>query len=249
MIRKFMLVALGALLSLLGAQANQGQTGEERSRIRTELAAEYYRRGQYPIAIDEAKKALAADPKNVGAHLMIALSFAELRDDGMAVNSFQQALGIAPADPDVNHNYGWFLCSRSDYAAGLKRLEQVFPQTTYPRIDNTYVVAADCASKAGDPNAAIAYLRMALQYRPANVAARFRLATQLLQAGQIQEARNAYLGLTRLVEPAPADLLWLGVRIERKAGNRAEEKKLSSQLLAQFPDSKEAGQLKAANYD
>lgn len=224
-------------------------TNEDRARIRTELAAEYYRRGQYPIAIEEAKKALAASPNTPGAYLMIALSYAELHDDAMARSNFASALSLAPADPDINHNFGRYLCGRGDYAGGLAKLQLVFGNTIYSGIDNSYSVAGDCATKAGDYDQAVAYLRLALQYRPANALARFRLANLYLQRGQLAEARDAYNGLNRLIKTPTPDLLWLGIRLERKTGDRAAEKKLSEQLQSQFPESKETSKLKAGQYE
>ncbi|MBE9609598.1 type IV pilus biogenesis/stability protein PilW [Chitinilyticum piscinae] len=224
-------------------------TDADRARIRTELAAEYYNRNQYPIAIEEAKKALQSKADYAPAYLVMALAFAELLDDGMARSNFQQGLNIEPGNLDLNHNYGRYLCSKGEYAAGLARLQQVFGVTSYAGIDNSYTVAGDCLDKAGDTKQALAYYRMALQYRPGNALARYRLASVYLREGQLAEARDAYNGLTRVVSRPAPDVIWLGVRLERKAGNRAAEKKLADQLLAQFPDSREAGYLKAGQYE
>lgn len=249
------LLAMMVGLALLAGQAVAAgsdaptYTSEDRARIRTELAAEYYRRAQYPIAIEEAKKALAASPNATTAYLIIALSYAELSDDAMARGSFQQALNLAPADPDVNHNFGQYLCSRGDYEGGLARLQQVFSNTVYAAIDSSYIVAGDCATKAGDTERAIGYLRLALQYRPGNALARLRLANIYLRQGQLPEARDAYNALNRLIKTPTSDMLWLGVRLERKAGNRAAEKKLSDQLLSLYPESREAGYLKAGQFE
>ena len=53
--------------------------------------------------------------------------------------------------------------------------------------------------------------------------------------------------VVRLTEPGP-EMLWLFLRIERRLGNRADERSLATQLRRKFPDSAEYQQLLKGSY-
>ncbi|MDA1118121.1 MAG: hypothetical protein O2979_08940 [Proteobacteria bacterium] len=111
-----------ALLAGCAAQAPEGpvtNTGvivgepsapRNRARIHTELATLYYANGSMSVALEELRIAVAADPTYATAHGIFGLVYMELRENDLARQNFQRALGYAPDDPDINHNYGWFLC-------------------------------------------------------------------------------------------------------------------------------------------
>ena len=56
--------------------------------------------------------------------------------------------------------------------------------------------------------------------------------------GAIETARHYLAEVHDLAEPTP-DSLWLGVRLERKAGNRDNEQAYAAQLRSRFPTSRE----------
>ena len=79
-----------------------------RARVRLELATAYYARGQLPIALDEVKLALSADPKLVPALNLRGLIYAGLADHSLAEESFKRALQMDPRDADTLQNYGGY---------------------------------------------------------------------------------------------------------------------------------------------
>jgi type IV pilus assembly protein PilF len=62
------------------------------------------------------------------------------------------------------------------------------------------------------------------------------------------EAKN-YLGRLTQAAPANAETLWLGVRVERRLGDRNSEASYALQLRNRFPDSREARALLAGQYE
>ena len=54
---------------------------------------------------------------------------------------------------------------------------------------------------------------------------------------------KGYLNRLTQVSVANAEILWLGVRVERKLGDRNSEASYAMQLKNKFPDSKEARSL------
>jgi type IV pilus assembly protein PilF len=61
-------------------------------------------------------------------------------------------------------------------------------------------------------------------------------------------ARNYLNRVTQLVQ-ASAEVLWLGLRVERQLGDRNAEASYALQLRNRFPDSAEARLLAAGKYD
>ena len=62
------------------------------------------------------------------------------------------------------------------------------------------------------------------------------------------EAKN-YLNRLTKVAPVNAEVLWLGVRVERRMGDRNSEASYASQLRNKFPNSREARALSAGRYE
>ena len=60
-----------------------GEVGDPRNRARvhTELAALYYGRGNMPVALEELRIAVDADPGYATAHAMFALVHMELKEN------------------------------------------------------------------------------------------------------------------------------------------------------------------------
>lgn len=222
---------------------------QERASIRTQLAAEYFTRRQFGVALEEAKKALLIEPKYAPAHNMLALINAELREDDTAREHFLQALSLAPTSSDIHHNYGVFLCDRGERQTGIAEFMLALKNPLYLLQDKTLVSAGLCAEKSEQPDAARGYYERALRFNPDNAQAKLQLSGALLAKGLLPEARRYLLELTKQKSAMSAEVLWLGVRIERKLGNRGGELHFSEQLRRQYPDSLEASRLLAGQYD
>ena len=102
-----------------------------RARIRLELAASYYERGQLTVALDEIKRALAIEPNYADAFNLRGLVFMRMDDYGLAEESFRRAMALRPSDPDVAHNYGWLLCQQKKFAEADQHFERALAQRNY----------------------------------------------------------------------------------------------------------------------
>lgn len=245
---KRMLQLLFSALVLVTAMAQAEIPASERANIRTQLAAEYFKRRQFGVAMEEAKKALAVNPQHAPAYSMLALINMELREDDAARRYFQQALALAPADSDIHHNYGYFLCEHGETRAGVAEYLAALKNPLYPTPDKTLVAAGMCAEKAGQAEEAQGYFERALRYRPENAQAKLLLASNLLTKGNLPESRRYLMELVRALKPVPAEVLWLGVRVERKLGNKDGELRFADQLRRLYPESLEASRLLAGQY-
>jgi type IV pilus assembly protein PilF len=71
----------------------------------------------------------------------------ELKDDAAADASFQRGLKLAPQDPDLNHNYGWFLCQTGREQQSVQWFMNAIKNPLYPTPSKSYAAAGRCLQK------------------------------------------------------------------------------------------------------
>lgn len=256
--------AIAALLLVLAAgcavqppqpevRPERDTTGAEsdertRARIHTELAAGYYEFGNMSVALEEVNIALRSDPNYSPAYNVAGLVYSSLKEDRLAEQNFQQALRINPLDSDANNNYGWFLCQRKREAEALKYFADALRNPLYQNPDRTYVNAGICARQQGDLPAAEQYFQSALKMRPSQPQALYNLAELAYARGDFPLAKQHLDRLLKVTQPN-AQVLWLGLRVERKLGDRSSEESYAYRLRTNFPQSREAQALLAGEYE
>ena len=220
----------------------------QRARTFTDLAAAYYERAQYKIALDELRKAITADSSFGPAYNVYGLVYMDLAEDRLAEENFRRAIELNPKDSNARTNFGWFLCTRGQYDAGLAQFTEALGNPLYAQPERAMTNAGLCAEKKGDLLLAESNLVKALKLQPDNPDTLLKMANLNFRQGRLMDARRL---LDRHDELAPqtAESLWLGVRLERKLGDRAQEAAYGLQLRKHFPDSKEARLLLAGNYE
>ena len=221
---------------------------QSRARAFTDLAAAYFQRAQYKIALDELRKAIQADPRYGPAYNIYGLVYMELAEDKLAEEYFRRALELDRKDSEAHNNYGWFLCTRGRYDEGLAQFGAALQNPLYTAPEQAMANAGMCAEKKGDLALAEAHLTRALKLQPDNAQALIKLAALNFRKGKYTETQRL---LTRHSEitPATAESLWLSLRLERKLGDRAQEAAYGLQLRKRFPDSEEARLLRAGQYE
>jgi type IV pilus assembly protein PilF len=219
-----------------------------RARIHTELAASYFGIGNVAVALEEVQEALKADRNYGPAYNVAGLVYAQLKEDRLAEDSFQRALSINPSDSDARHNYGMFLCQRKQEKEAIRQFMLAVRNPLYPAPERSYVNAGVCARRSGDLAGAEEFFLLALKARPDQAQALFQIADLAYGRGDYGRAKS-YLGSLAKVAPANAETLWLGVRVERRLGDRNSEASYALQLRNRFPDSREARALTAGQYE
>lgn len=206
-----------------------------RAEIHTSLASQYYQRGNFVVALEETRLALKEDANYFAALNVRALVFMELREDAQARQAFEQALALAPRDPDVMNNFGWFLCLRGDSARAMEFFNRVQTDTMYTTPEKAFLNAGLCARMAGRNAEAEDYLRRAVVFRPDLAGALYSLAEILFEKGAYKESENYLVRYMRLGEPTLSALV-LGVKLARAQGEKAAEDSMLQQLRRRFPD-------------
>jgi len=227
-----------------------GDVGEPRNRARlhTELASVYYERGTMGVALEELRKATAADDSYATAHGLFALVYMQLGETPFARDSFERALRLSPNDPDINHNYGWFLCQNGREQEGIRHFLTAVKNPLYQSPWRSYSAAGVCSLRRNNAKEAEDFFQRALKLDPDEPAALLKLADIRYRQGSAEEARKLLARHNKLVSPS-AESLWLGLRIERRLGERVAEQSYANQLRRRFPASPEYQSLQRGQYD
>lgn len=222
------------------------------ARLHTELGASYFQRGQYAVALQELRIALAADSNYAPAYSMLGLVHAELREDKEAEGHFRRSIELSPQYSEAHNNFALFLCQSGRRDESLKHSEQALANSLYATPEKALANAGNCALEKGDIAQAEIYFTRALK-RSAN------LATALLGMAELHFRQGRWLAarsLLRQYSAQFADLaslgpqaLWLGVRVERKLGDREAEASYGSFLRRSHPESNQAQWLLTGQYD
>ena len=219
-----------------------------RARIHTELAAAYYSRGSMAVALEELRTAVAADPEYASAYSMFGLVYMDLRETKLARENFEHALQLAPNDPDINHNYGWFLCQTGQEEKSIRYFMRAVGNPLYPRPWRSYTAAGVCSMRIDKLKDAEQFFRRALRLQPSDPMALLQMGQISYREGKIADARSYVSRFNDLISPT-AESLWLAFRIEHKLGNRLAAAKLASQLRHRYPGSKESQALQRGEYE
>ena len=226
----------GAKPATLGQPATSEQ--QQRAKNHIELGSLYYLEGRSAIALEEARLALASDPDYAPAFNLLAMTHMLLNEPRLAEENFQKAMRLAPGDPEISNNYGWFLCQNGREQQSIAHFMAAAKNPLYTAPTKAYTNAGICAQKMKDDKAAEDYLLTALRLVPANTLALFSLAEMQYRQARYVAAKQWVADIERMIEPN-AEVLWLALSIERKLGSREAETRYANQLRRRFPGSPE----------
>lgn len=213
-----------------------------RARIRLELASGYYQQRNFPVALDELRQALTIDPDFADAYGMLGLVYMELQENSLAEQSFRKALALTPQDPELNNNFGWFLCRSGRHTDSVPYFERAATDPLYRTPARPLYNAGICMRQAGDDDKALAYLHRAFQVDPSNAVTLYNLADIYLARKDGERALFYSQRLLKGYQPT-AQVLWQAVRVARMRGDSVEFESVASQLRRGFPGSPEASLL------
>lgn len=251
--------ALWLLLALAGCAAQPPEMGgspetrvasgsDLRAQVHTDLAASYYLREQYAVALHELTEALKVSPDHAPAYNMLGLVHGALREDARAEESFRRAIALSPQYSEAHNNFGMFLCQRKRLKEARERFETALANPLYASPEKALSNAGACALAQGDLDAAEMYFKRATLRAPNHAHAQLGLAEVSYRQGRWLAARALLRQLTEQAEVGP-QALWLGVRVERRLGDREAEANYGAQLRRRFPVSMQTQWLVTGQYD
>jgi type IV pilus assembly protein PilF len=219
------------------------ESAEQRpAEIYVQLSVAYLQEGNYETALAKAQKAFELDPNYPPAHNALGLICNQMGNNGKAEEHFKRAITLDPNEGGALNNYGQLLCqlNRPEEAAAMFDRSIASPDYGTPEI--AHANAGVCALQNKDTAKAESHFRAALEREPNLPTALIEMADLSYQKGDPLVARNFLQHYLDTSGPSSRSL-WLGVRIERKLGNREAASKYAQTLSSGYPRSPEARQL------
>ncbi|CAN5406420.1 type IV pilus biogenesis/stability protein PilW [soil metagenome] len=230
-------------------QTSSDQTdNQKRARIRMQLAIGYFEQRQFPVALDEIKLALQADPNFVDAYSVRALVYMEMGETRLADENFKQAMKLAPNSPDIANNYGWYLCQNGRESESLAYFDSALKNKSYQSPAKALHNAGVCTMKLKDVAGAEAFFLDAFKLDPSSLPTAVNLA-QIYYQRQDYQRSQFYVGRAVKGDLLTPEVLWLAIKVEHKLGNKPVENSLGTQLRRRHPTSRESAAYQRGAFD
>jgi type IV pilus assembly protein PilF len=231
--------------------ASDQTSSQKRAEIRMQLASGYFQQGQYEVALDEVKKAIAADPENPDGYGLRAVIYMRMNETALANDNFLHALKLAPTNPELNNNYGSYLCHNGRAQDGFKYFDVALANRQYKYPASAMINAGDCAVQIKDFALAEKYLVPALQMAPDLPELNLNLARLYYER---RDFERASFFITRLAKVAKsdsltADVLWMAIKVQHKVGDQGAEQGFVTQLRRHHANSPEYAAYQRGAFD
>jgi type IV pilus assembly protein PilF len=204
-----------------------------------QLAYEYLKLGQLATARERIELALAEDPSNPQVQVAAGIVYERVNEMKKAESAYQTAIRLGKNDPNIQNVYAGFLCRTGKNIAGEKLFAEVMRNPLYMTPEVALVNAGVCARSAGNVLDADRYFNQALAIRPNMPAALLELGTDAFERGDAAEARDIVQRYLAVNAPTP-EILWLGLRAQRKLGDTVAAAVYARRIQTEFPNSEQA---------
>ena len=226
------------ILIFLVACSSTNEKSEDASRKAAEtnaaLGRNYMDRGQYEIALEKLKRAVANDKTYAPAHTLLGVLYETIGETEEAGKEYKLAVHYDPKDGDVNNNYGAFLCARGKPAEAEKYFLTAVKDPFYSTPAIAFANAGSCALQRGDLDSAETFLRQSLEYDS-------KLGSALLPMAEVSYLQGAFLRARAFLQRYEAlgetdeKSLMLGYQIELKLGGEESANKYKQELQQRYP--------------
>lgn len=212
------------------------------------LGTEYYRQSNFPAARDRLEKAISLDPQLSEAHSVLALTYQQLGNTPKAFEHYKRAVRLAPDNSGVRNSYAVFLCQERKFDEAAEQFDSAVAAGKYQHPEVILTNAGVCFAQKPDPEKSEQYFRRALSFNAYYGEALLQLTSQMYNNGSSIQAR-AFFERLLSSNKATAEILYLGVQIEKSLNSDKTSADLAARLLREFPKSAEAGRIMDAGYD
>jgi type IV pilus assembly protein PilF len=155
---------------------------------------------------------------------------------------------LDPENPQLQNNYGRFLCEQGSIVEGLEHLTTALNMPLNNRRWFALTNAGRCLLKQGKKTQAENYFREALLLQPEYPAALLEMAKFNYNDGSHFLAK-AFLQRYETAAPPTPESLWYAMQIELGLDHKSLAEQYKRTLLATFPLSDEARRIKNAISD
>ena len=247
---KFSTLKMPVLILGIGLAACSHDNGfkkaspEVQANTNMQLAIEYMKLGKLASARDFMETALSQDPGNADVQMTAGIVYERLNEMQKAERAYKAMYRLGKSDPNIQNTYAGFLCRTGKADAGEKLFVEVAKSPLYQTPEVAWVNAAVCVRGTGNLVDAERYLNQALAIRP-------NLPEAMLQLGNVEFDRGDAAKALEVVQkylavnPATAEVLWLGFRAERKLGDTTAAAGYARRVQTEFPNSEQAQMMRS----
>lgn len=232
-----LIIAL-ASCSSIEKYKNEQAKNERLVETQVQLGVGYFEQGNFEVALEKLEKAIEVKPDYGPAHSAIALVYERMQKYDMADQHYREAIRLSPENGGMYNNYGVFLCNRNRPEEAEKYFLKAVKIPLYNTPELAYENAGACARRVPDTEKAETYLNKALELNPQLPTALVNMAEIRFEQGSFLSSRG-FLQRFESVSSHSAESLWLGIRIERKLGDKNAEANYKKQLQSKFPKSEQ----------
>lgn len=238
--RILILTTLVFLAACVSTDDKSEQDARKAAETNTALGRNYMDRGQYEIALEKLKRAIAHDKTYAPAHTLLGILYETIGETEEAGREYRKAVEYAPKNGEVNNNYGAYLCATGKRDAAEKYFLVAVDDPFYPTPAIALSNAGSCALARGDLDKAETFLRQSLDYDN-------KLGSSLLPMAEVSYLQGSYLKARAFLQRYEAvsemdeESLYLGYRIESELGDEKSAERYRLDLLERYPGSIQAG--------
>jgi type IV pilus assembly protein PilF len=209
-----------------------------------QLAIEYMKLGKLASSQEFIERALSEDPGDPDVQMTAGLVYERVNDIPKAERAYSNGYRLGKKDPNIQNSYAGFLCRTGKAVAGEKLFAAVANNPLYQTPEVALINAGVCVRGTGDLVDAERYFNRALAIHPNLPEAMLQLGNIAFDRGDAAQAREIvkrYLA----VNPPTSEVLWLGVRAERKLGDATTAANYARRVQTEFPDSEQAQMMRS----
>ena len=209
-----------------------------------QLAIEFMKLDKLSQSRDAIERALAENPSNADVQMTAGLVYERLNEPRKAERAYSTGYRLGKDDPNIQNNYAGYLCRSGKAPEGEKLFAQVAHSPLYQTPEVALVNAGVCVRSTGDMVDAEKYFNQALAIRPNMPEAMLQLGNIALDSGDAAQARDIVQRYLEVNVPT-AEVLWLGVRVERKLGDSVAAAAYARRVQTEFPNSEQAQMMRS----
>jgi type IV pilus assembly protein PilF len=209
-----------------------------------QLAIEYMKLDRLAASRDFMERALSQDPGNPDVQMTAGLVYERLNDMPNAERAYATGYRLGKKDPNIENTYAGYLCRTGKAVAGEKLFAEVARNPLYQTPEVALVNAGVCVRGTGDVVDAERYFNRALAIRPNLPEAMLQLGNIAFDRGDAAQARDIVQRYLAVNAPT-SEVLWLGVRAERKLGDATAAASYARRVQTEFPTSEQAQMMRS----
>lgn len=211
------------------------------ARDRVAIAADLLRQGQDDQALIYLQQALKSQPDLPEAHNLMGVLLERDGNIKGADREFRKSVGLRDNYSQAHNNYGSFLFRQKRFKEAAAQFQAASDDITYPNRPLAFEGLGRCAWMLGDKGRAEQAFLRGLSLDPDLAVATLYMSELAFDKQNYDGARNLYKRYLDLTHDTPqtAQSLWLGIRLERRFGDRNALASYELALKRLYPDSPE----------